>query len=81
MLREIKHRFSFMEGNLMILTIRQIIGMFFRRMVLSYASLFVYAVGGNSSQIGGAFRVKTNISGIGAGETEEIIHQNDDYRR
>ncbi|MFC1802838.1 MFS transporter [Thermoproteota archaeon] len=52
MLREIKHRFSFMEGNLMILTIRQIIGMFFRRMVLSYASLFVLAVGGNSSQIG-----------------------------
>ena len=26
--------------------------MFFRRMVLSYASLFVFAVGGNSSQIG-----------------------------
>ena len=52
MLREIKHRFSFMEGNLTILSIRQVVGMFFRRMVLSYGSLFILAVGGNSSQIG-----------------------------
>jgi MFS family permease len=52
MLNEIKHRFGFMRGNLKILSIRQIVGMFFRRMVLSYSSLFVLAVGGNSSQIG-----------------------------
>jgi MFS family permease len=52
MIRELKNRFSFMKGNLTILTIRQVVGMFFRRMVLSYASLFVLAVGGNSSQIG-----------------------------
>lgn len=52
MWREIKHRFSFMKGNLIILTIRQVVGMFFRRMVLTYSSLFVLAVGGNSSQIG-----------------------------
>ncbi|MCW4049439.1 MAG: MFS transporter [Candidatus Bathyarchaeota archaeon] len=41
-----------MKGNLLILTIRQVVGMFFRRMVLSYASLFVLAVGGNTSNIG-----------------------------
>ncbi len=51
-MRELKERFAFMKGNLTILTIRQIVGMFFRRMVLSYASLFVIAVGGGSSQIG-----------------------------
>ena len=52
MIRELKARFAFMEGNLTILTIRQVVGMFFRRMVLTYASLFVIALGGNSSQIG-----------------------------
>jgi MFS family permease len=41
-----------MEGNLTILTIRQVIGMFIRRMVLTYSSLFILAVGGDSSQIG-----------------------------
>ena len=51
-MQHLKNRFAFMEGNLTILTIRQVVGMFFRRMVLSYASLFVLAVGGNSSQIG-----------------------------
>lgn len=51
-MRELKDRFTFMRGNLTILTIRQVVGMFFRRMVLSYASLFVLAVGGSSSQIG-----------------------------
>jgi len=52
MMGKLKDRFAFMKGNLTILTIRQVVGMFFRRMVLSYASLFVLAVGGNSSQIG-----------------------------
>ncbi|MBT3283392.1 MFS transporter [Candidatus Bathyarchaeota archaeon] len=51
-MRNLKNRFAFMEGNLTILTIRQVVGMFFRRMVLTYASLFVLAVGGSSSQIG-----------------------------
>ncbi len=51
-MREFKDRFAFMKGNLTILTIRQVVGMFFRRMVLTYSSLFVLAVGGSSSQIG-----------------------------
>ncbi len=41
-----------MRGNIAILTIRQVVGMFFRRMVLSYASLFIIAVGGDDTQIG-----------------------------
>lgn len=52
LIAEIRKRFSFMKGNLTILTIRQVIGMFFRKMVLSYASLFIIAVGGDYSQIG-----------------------------
>jgi MFS family permease len=51
-MREFKDRFAFMKGNLTILTIRQVVGMFFRRMVLTYSSLFVLAVGGSNSQIG-----------------------------
>ena len=35
-----------------VLTIRQVVGMFFRRMVLSYASLYILALGGSSREIG-----------------------------
>jgi len=52
LIAEIKKRFGFMKGNLTVLTIRQVIGMFFRTMVLAYASLFILEVGGSSSQIG-----------------------------
>ncbi len=41
-----------MNENLGILTIRQILLMFFRRMVLSYFSLYILAVGGDKAQIG-----------------------------
>ena len=41
-----------MSGNIAILTIRQVVSTFFRRMVLSYESLFILAVGGTSNQIG-----------------------------
>ncbi len=51
-MKELRRRFSFMKGNLSVLTVRQVIGMFFRKMVLSYASLFIIAVGGDFSQIG-----------------------------
>ena len=51
-MEELRKRFSFMKGNLTVLTIRQVLGMFVRKMVLAYASLFVLAVGGDSSQIG-----------------------------
>ena len=41
-----------MSGNMLVLTMRQSLGMFFRRMVVPYASLFILEVGGTSSQIG-----------------------------
>ncbi len=41
-----------MNLNLKILTIRQVMGMFFRRMVMPYASLFILAVGGDATQVG-----------------------------
>ncbi|MCW4012649.1 MAG: MFS transporter [Candidatus Bathyarchaeota archaeon] len=50
--KSIRSQLDFMKGNMTILTIRQVVGMFFRRMVLSYASLFVLAVGGDENQIG-----------------------------
>jgi MFS family permease len=52
MKRALQKRFEFMNANLRILTIRQIIGMFCRRMVISYASLYILAVGGGEAQIG-----------------------------
>jgi len=48
----ISDRLGFMKSNIAILTIRQVMGAFFRRMVLSYSSLFVLALGGLSSHIG-----------------------------
>jgi len=52
MMKVLRERFEFMNKNLRILTIRQSLGMFFRRMVMPYSSLFILAVGGDSSQVG-----------------------------
>jgi MFS family permease len=52
MKKALQKRFEFMTGNLRILTIQQILGMFCRRMVLSYASLYILAVGGGDAEIG-----------------------------
>jgi MFS family permease len=52
MKRALQDRFAFMNVNLRILTVRQVLGMFCRRMVLSYASLYILAVGGDDAQIG-----------------------------
>jgi MFS family permease len=52
MKRALQKRFEFMNANLRVLTIRQILGMFCRRMVISYASLYILAVGGGEAQIG-----------------------------
>jgi len=41
-----------MSGDMLVLTVRQVLGLFFRRMVLPYASLFILELGGTSSQIG-----------------------------
>lgn len=52
MIKTLQKRLEFMNVNLRILTIRQVLGMFFRRMVLSYSSLYILAVGGDKTQIG-----------------------------
>ncbi len=52
MKRALLKRFEFMTANLRILTLQQILGMFCRRMVLSYASLYILAVGGGDAEIG-----------------------------
>ena len=52
MIQSLYKRLEFMNRNLLILTIRQTLGMFCRRMVISYASLYILAVGGDTSQIG-----------------------------
>lgn len=52
MKRALQKRFEFMNANLRILTIRQILGMFCRRMIFSYASLYILAIGGGEAQIG-----------------------------
>jgi MFS family permease len=41
-----------MTGNIAVLTMTQVLGRFFRSMVFPYASLYVLALGGGSSQIG-----------------------------
>ncbi len=48
----IRRRFGFMRGNIAVLSVTQMLGRFFRHMVLPYASLYVLALGGDSSQIG-----------------------------
>jgi len=52
MMKVLRGRFEFMNKNLRILALRQSVGMFFRRMVMPYSSLFILAVGGDSSQVG-----------------------------
>jgi MFS family permease len=51
-MRTVKERLSYLNPNLRVLTLTQIFGMFCRRMVFPYASLFILAVGGTASQIG-----------------------------
>ena len=48
----IMERFEFMRGNMLVLTVRQILGMFIRKMIFAYSSLYIIAVGGESAQIG-----------------------------
>jgi MFS family permease len=43
---------SFMRGNLLVLTLTRMSGMFARSMAFPYASLYVLALGGNPEQIG-----------------------------
>ncbi len=50
--RRIRGVFSFMRGNILVLTLTQVLGRFFRSMVQPYASLYILALGGEPAQIG-----------------------------
>jgi hypothetical protein len=39
--------FSFMRGNILVITLNQALSRFFRSMVMPYASLYVLALGGS----------------------------------
>jgi MFS family permease len=49
---KIRSIFGFMKGNILILTLTQVLGRFFRSMVLPYASLYILALGGEPAQVG-----------------------------
>jgi MFS family permease len=51
-LQRIRGVFSFMRGNILVLTLTQVLGRFFRSMVMPYASLYILALGGEPAQIG-----------------------------
>ena len=52
MIEVLRKRFEFMNLNLRILMIRQILGMFSYRLAIPYSSLYILALGGNKAQIG-----------------------------
>lgn len=52
MARSLRNAFSFMHGNVLVLTITRMMGMFCRGMVFPYASLYILALGGEPAQIG-----------------------------
>jgi len=50
--RGIRGVFSLLRGNILVLTLTQVLGRFFRSMVMPYASLYILALGGEPAQIG-----------------------------
>jgi MFS family permease len=48
----LRDAFRFMRGNILVLTVTRIMGMFCRGMVFPYASLYILALGGEPAQIG-----------------------------
>lgn len=51
-LNQFRTLFQFMEGNILVLTITNLLGNFSRAMVFPYASLYILALGGEAQQIG-----------------------------
>jgi MFS family permease len=48
----LRNNFKFMNGNILVLTVTRVLGMFCRSMVFPYASLYILALGGEPAQIG-----------------------------
>ncbi|MFO7696687.1 MAG: MFS transporter [Anaerolineae bacterium] len=51
-LARLRRTFSFMRGNLLVITLTRSSGMFARTMTFPYASLYILALGGNPEQVG-----------------------------
>lgn len=51
-LQSLRAKFQFMRGNLAVLTVTRMLGLFCRRLVFPYASLFILALDGDPAQIG-----------------------------
>jgi len=50
--QSLRNDFKFMNGNILVLTVTRVLGMFCRSMVFPYASLYILALGGEPAQIG-----------------------------
>jgi MFS family permease len=50
--RALSHVLRFMHGNILVLTVTRVLGMFCRSMVFPYASLYILALGGEPTQVG-----------------------------
>ncbi|MCW3991866.1 MAG: MFS transporter [Candidatus Bathyarchaeota archaeon] len=48
----LRDAFGFMHGNILVLTVTRVLGMFSRSMAFPYASLYILALGGEAAQIG-----------------------------
>jgi DHA1 family multidrug resistance protein-like MFS transporter len=57
-IQSLRQRFHFIRGNYLVITLTRILGMFSRNMVFPYASLFILALNGDSTQIGWVNAVK-----------------------
>jgi MFS family permease len=51
-LQSLRDGLEFMKGNILVLTVTRVLGMFCRSMVFPYASLYILALGGEPAQIG-----------------------------
>lgn len=51
-LQRLRDAFQFMRGNILVLSLTQLLGNFSRAMVFPYTSLFILALGGEAAQIG-----------------------------
>ena len=50
--RALRENLAFLHGNMLVITVTRVLGMFGRTMTNAYASLYILALGGNPEQIG-----------------------------
>ena len=50
--RSVRNALAFMRGNILVLALTRVLGMFARSMTMPYASLYILALGGEPAQVG-----------------------------